>query len=181
MFYPLPDTIEQLEISLPELLQSRDNRQARQHQWIGLHQVTLISFTVVFPGPVKDNHLVRLIFNQGLNALKQVAQRRQWVLLAQQSFALSTGPECFVAVDANAIEVKHALIEAEALSHVGRLWDFDVFDAEGRQYSRAKLGLPARRCLLCEKEAKICARERIHPLNEILTQIEVLANASAND
>lgn len=82
MFYPLPDAIEQPEISLPELLKSRDTRQARQQQWIGLHQVTLISFTVVFPGPVKDNLLVRQIFNQGLDALKQVARCRQWVLLA---------------------------------------------------------------------------------------------------
>lgn len=178
MFYPLPDTIEQPEISLLELLNSRDNRQARQQQWIGLHQVTLISFTVVFPGPVKDNHLVRQVFNQGLNALKQVAQCRQWVLLAQESFALSTGPECFIAVDANATEVKTALIEAEELSPVGRLWDFDVFDANGQQYSRNTLSLPPRRCLICDKEAKICARERIHPLNEIINKIEVLANAS---
>lgn len=181
MFYPLPDTIEQPEISLSELLASRDVRQARQQQWIGLHQVTLISFTVVFPGPVKDNHLVRQIFNQGLNALKQVAQCRQWVLLAQQSFALPTGPECFVAVDADAIGVKTALIEAEELSAVGRLWDFDVFDAQGRQYSRSELQLPPRRCLICEKEAKICARERAHSLSEIIHQIEVLANASNHD
>lgn len=48
MFCPLPDTQEQFEISLPELLDSRDARLARQQAWIGLHQVTLISFTVVF-------------------------------------------------------------------------------------------------------------------------------------
>lgn len=181
MFYPLPDTIEQSEISLPDLLKSRDTRQARQQEWIGLHQVTLISFTVVFPGPVKDNHLVRQVFNQGLNALKQVAQCRQWVLLAQQSFALSTGPECFVAVDADAITVKKALVEAEELSPVGRLWDFDVFDAKGQQYSRSDLKLHARRCLICDKEAKICARQRSHQLSEIINQIEVLANASNHD
>lgn len=178
MFYPLPDTVEQTEISLSELLESRDNRQARQQEWIGLHQITLISFTVVYPGPVKDSSLVRQVFNQGLNALNQIAQNRQWVLLAQQSFALATGPECLVAVDADAIEVKTALIESEELYSVGRLWDFDVFDAKGQQYSRSDLNLPPRRCLVCEKEAKICARHRTHQLNEIINQIEVLANAS---
>ncbi len=177
MFYPLPDTNEQLEISLPDLLTSRDARQARQQEWIGLHQVTLISFTVVYPGAVKDSHLVRHIFNQGLNALKQVALCRQWVLLSQQSFPLKTGPECLVAVDANAVEVKKALIEAEELSPVGRLWDFDVFDAQGQQFSRSQLNLPPRRCLICENEAKVCARHRTHPLNEIFNQIEELANA----
>ena len=179
MFYPLPDTNEQLEISLPDLLASRDARQARQQEWIGLHQVTLISFTVVFPGAVKDSHLVRQIFNQGLNALKQVALCRQWVLLSQQSFALKTGPECLVAVDVDAIEVKKALIEAEELSPVGRLWDFDVFDAQGKQYSRSQLGLASRQCLICANEAKVCARNRTHSLSEILNKIEELANASA--
>ncbi|MEZ2756889.1 citrate lyase holo-[acyl-carrier protein] synthase [Providencia vermicola] len=178
MFCPLPDTQEQFEISLPELLASRDARQARQQQWIGLHQVTLISFTVVFPGAVKDNSLVRHVFNQGLNALKQVALCRQWVLLSQQSWALSTGPECLVAVDADAIEVKKTLIEAEERSPVGRLWDFDVFDAQGKQYSRGQLNLSARRCLICEKEAKICARHRTHPLADILSRIAELAHGT---
>ena len=81
MFCPLPDTQEQFEISLPELLDSRDARLARQQAWIGLHQVTLISFTVVFPGAVKDNSLVRHVFNQGLNALEQIASCGQWVFL----------------------------------------------------------------------------------------------------
>ncbi|EJD6370269.1 citrate lyase holo-[acyl-carrier protein] synthase [Providencia huaxiensis] len=178
MFYPLPDTQEQFEISLPELLDSRDARQARQQQWIGLHQVTLISFTVVFPGAVKDNSLVRHVFNQGLNALKQIASRRQWVFLSQQSWALKTGPECLAAVDVDAIEIKKALIEIEELSPVGRLWDFDVFDANGQQYSRSQLNLSSRRCLVCEYEAKVCARHRTHPLGEILNRIEELANAT---
>ena len=181
MFYPLPDTQEQFEISLPDLLASRDARQARQQEWIGLHQVTLISFTVVFPGPVKDSQLVRDIFNQGLNALKQVASCRQWVLLSQQSFPFVTGPECLVAVNADALEVKKALMEAEELSPVGRLWDFDVFDANGILYSRSQFNLPTRRCLICDNEAKVCARQRSHSLEEILRRIEELAHAPAKN
>ncbi|HHE6467998.1 TPA: citrate lyase holo-[acyl-carrier protein] synthase [Providencia rettgeri] len=178
MFYPLPDTQEQFEISLPELLDSRDARQARQQAWIGLHQVTLISFTVVFPGAVKDNSLVRHVFNQGLNALKQIASCGQWVFLSQQSWVLKTGPECLAAVDGDAIEIKKALIRMEESSVVGRLWDFDVFDANGQQYSRSQLNLPPRQCLICENEAKICARQRTHSLVEILNRIEELAHAT---
>ncbi|MEY0289870.1 citrate lyase holo-[acyl-carrier protein] synthase [Providencia sp. PROV116] len=178
MFYPLPDTQEQFEISLPELLGSRDVRQARQQAWIGLHQVTLISFTVVFPGAVKDNSLVRHVFNQGLNALKQIASCGPWVFLSQQSWALKTGPECLAAIDGDAIEIKKALIRMEESSAVGRLWDFDVFDANGQQYSRSQLNLPPRQCLICENEAKTCARQRTHSLVEILNRIEELAHAT---
>lgn len=77
--------------------------------------------------------------------------------------------------------MKAALIHTEELSAVGRLWDFDVFDANAKQYSRSELALPPRCCLICEQEAKICARQRTHQLSEIISQIEVLANASSHD
>lgn len=181
MFYPLPDVEKQSDISLPKLLESRDVRQARQQEWMTRYQVTLISFTVIFPGPSKDNHLVRKIFNQGLNALKQIIQSKQWDVLAQQSFALPTGPECFVAIDADAIAVKIALIESEEFFPIGRLWDFDVFDNQRQQYSRNNLNLAPRKCLICKKEAKICARQRTHPLSDIIFEINRLANINTRN
>lgn len=180
MFHPLPNSPQQFAITLSELLASRDACQARQQTWLQSHQVTLISFTVVIPGPVKDNQRVRDIFNQGLCALKQVVSERQWVIIAQQSLALTSGPECLVAVDAPAKEVKQRMIEAEQQFAVGRLWDFDVFTAQGQLLSRQQLGVTERRCLVCDQPAKVCARQRTHSLSEILNQIEVLANASIN-
>lgn len=72
------------------------------------------------------------------------------------------------------------MIEAEQQFAVGRLWDFDVFTAQGQLLSRQQLGVTERRCLVCDQPAKVCARQRTHSLSEILNQIEVLANASIN-
>lgn len=41
------------DVSIPELLASRDERQARQRAWLTRHATPLVSFTVVAPGPMK--------------------------------------------------------------------------------------------------------------------------------
>ncbi len=41
------------DVSIPELLASRDERQARQRAWLTRHATPLVSFTVVAPGPIK--------------------------------------------------------------------------------------------------------------------------------
>ncbi len=180
MFHPLPEITESFEISMPELLTSRDARQARQQHWLKQHQATLISFTVVIPGPVKDSQLARKIFNQGLYALQQAIQCRQWVVLAQDSFAFNTGPESLIAISAEAEQVKALMIEIEQEFAIGRLWDFDVFNLQGQLLSRSQLNLAARTCLVCDNAAKICARQRTHSLAEIFNKIEVLANETIN-
>ncbi len=49
----LPELASHHAVSIPELLVSRDERQARQHVWLKRHPVPLVSFTVVAPGPIK--------------------------------------------------------------------------------------------------------------------------------
>ena len=46
----LPEHATQHAVSIPELLASRDERQARQHAWLTRHHAPLVSFTVVAPG-----------------------------------------------------------------------------------------------------------------------------------
>ncbi|MCJ7945474.1 citrate lyase holo-[acyl-carrier protein] synthase, partial [Escherichia coli] len=45
----LPELASHHAVSIPELLVSRDERQARQHAWLKRHPVPLVSFTVVAP------------------------------------------------------------------------------------------------------------------------------------
>ncbi|RCR46240.1 citrate lyase holo-[acyl-carrier protein] synthase, partial [Escherichia coli] len=53
----LPELASHHAVSIPELLVSRDERQARQHAWLKRHPVPLVSFTVVAPGPIKDSEV----------------------------------------------------------------------------------------------------------------------------
>lgn len=85
MFYLLPTLATSHTVTLPELLFSRECRQSRQAEWLARHTSTLISFTVVAPGPIKDSVMTRKIFNHGLKALCQRVEQLGWELKEQAS------------------------------------------------------------------------------------------------
>ena len=43
------------EVTLPEMLDVRERRAARQRELLGQYHAPLISFTMNIPGPVKDS------------------------------------------------------------------------------------------------------------------------------
>jgi holo-ACP synthase len=167
-------------ITPKELAAGRDARQDCQQEWLRLHGVTLISFTVVAPGPVKDSELTRRIFNIGLRALREQAEQSKWPIVKQRCRAQPSGPEGLLAIDAPAGEVKLAAIALEQSHPLGRLWDIDVFSPQGKLLSRSDFSQPPRSCLLCAKPAALCARKRAHALPELIARMEALLNDAEN-
>ncbi|MGU3412317.1 citrate lyase holo-[acyl-carrier protein] synthase [Enterobacteriaceae bacterium C34A] len=167
-------------IALPELLASRDARQTRQQQWQATYATPLISFTTVAPGPIKDSELSRRIFNHGIRSLRQMLAASGWQIVHQRCFGLATGAEGLLVVDAPALALKQACIALEQHHPLGRLWDIDVFTPQGELLTRQALAQPARRCLLCERDARLCARERAHSVNDLLSHMERLLHDAEN-
>lgn len=174
----LPEQATHHAVSIPELLVSRDERQARQHYWLKRLPVPLVSFTVVAPGPIKDSELTRRIFNHGVIALLKLAQRADWFIREQAALAPTSGPEGMFSIEASARDIKLATIELEQTHPLGRLWDIDVLTPGGEIISRRHFSLPARRCLLCEHSAAECARGKTHTLSELTNHMEVLLHAA---
>ncbi|KAH8269130.1 hypothetical protein KR044_009446 [Drosophila immigrans] len=169
------DVVHQVA-DLPELLTSRECRQARQQAWLAQHECTLLVLTLVVPGPVKDSALTRGIFNLGWAALLRLCAEQGWPSPQAEALALSTGCEGFVALRADAQRVKDCAMQLEVSRPIGRLWDIDVLDTQGRILSRRDIGLPERRCLLCGQPAKICARQRRHSSEQLLHEMERMFN-----
>ncbi len=109
----LPELAACHDVSIPELLASRDERQARQRAWLTRHATPLISFTVVAPGPMKDSALTRRIFNHGVTALHTLAEEYGWTIREQAALASASGPEGLLAIDAPAQALKQATITLE--------------------------------------------------------------------
>jgi holo-ACP synthase len=180
MFCLHPTLATNHTVTLPELLFSREFRQSRQTEWLARQSSSLISFTVVIPGPIKDSEMTRKIFNYGINVLCQLAKQSGWKIKEQASFALATGPEGLIAIDAPAQVIKKAVIALEQEHLLGRLWDIDVVNPLGKILSRRDFALPGRRCLLCQRQAALCARERAHPIPDLITRMEALLHDADN-
>ena len=64
------------------------------------------------------------------------------------------------------LELKKNTVEIEESADWCRVLDIDVISHSGA-VSRRDLGLPPRRCLLCKREAKLCARLGAHSIQDL--------------
>jgi holo-ACP synthase len=170
---PLGDPVD-----MPLVLRAREQRVARQQATLERFSRPLVSVTVVMPGAVKDSPLARCILESALEALDALCRSRGWSVLSREALLRNTGPEALVVINADARALKAATLELEDSYPMGRLWDLDVLDAGGASLSRKQFGLPARRCLLCERPAYECGRSRRHPPAELMKRIEEIVGVT---
>ena len=165
------------EVALPELLQAREARALLQQQLLQEYGSTLLCLTLTAVGGVKKNALLDYVFAEALAALQGLFQKLQLRPQKQVLRPLTTGHEAFFVLPIEANALKQAVIELEESLPLARLWDLDVFDAQGHLLSRSDFGLPARPCLVCGDEAKVCARSRKHDLASIIEEMQQRAQA----
>jgi len=78
------------------------------------------------------------------------------------------GPFAVMQAPTEPQEVKRLCIRIETQRPSARLVDLDVYDSNGKPVDRASLGLPPRRCLVCDQPAADCQRLQRHSPEEIL-------------
>ncbi len=185
-FRPKRSVVEK-SLSLERILQSRDERARRQRELLaGYPGKTLICFTVIPPGAVKrsDGSLAvaaagRAVLHDAFSAA-DVSSPEEAGALFEEFRDLETGFEMYMVVDIPAEEVKRICCDIEDTHPLGRLMDIDVItetrqdgalaEPSPRPMTRAEVGLPERRCLICERPARECIRARRHTADEILAR-----------
>lgn len=159
-------------ITLQELLDSRDRRAARQGELLSQFPGrVLLCLTVQLPGPEKRNALSLCVARAGVEAVEMLFNP-----VFKETNDLETGFEGFYIVDGQPLEVKKAAVELEDTHPLGRLMDLDVIGPKG-PVGRADIGLPERRCLLCDKPARYCIRAGSHTHQELMAKIKQLVSS----
>lgn len=168
---------EGIEQDIAHVLRNRD---ARVHEQQVLSKKlrenqSLINAKLNIPGPIKNNYYLARLFKRGLEQFLEtlpVAYRLIW--------DVATGPEAFVIVSETASSVKQKAVTFEDDNEFGRLFDIDVLiynnDNNLQPLSRKDFNQPSRKCLICDKPAKVCARSRTHSVDEMQRYINKLMN-----
>lgn len=159
------------EKALSRILQSREARSDKQKDLISKFNKNLISFTLNIPGNIKDSKVYRNIHKEGMKVILDNLKHKSIPIIYKEEIQKSTGSEGYIVVDLEPLELKRMAIDIEENHFLGRIFDIDVFDFEYNQISRADLGADPRGCLLCNKEARICIRERNHTYEELINKI----------
>ena len=162
------------EATLPEILDNRERRVARQQSILAQYGKSLLCFTMNIPGPVKQNFRIRYGFLLGQQQLLDLLRSMGMPVLHRETVCAVTGCEGFYVVDAPADRLKALAASLEEGSPLGRLFDMDVITCTGQKVSRQEIGLEERTCLLCGKPARICGPVRAHSAEALWTKAQAL-------
>jgi holo-ACP synthase CitX len=160
-----------LRIGLTQMLAAREDRVTRQRIWLQRYGGSLISFCINMPGEIKDNAEAHQLQAAGVRAVQQALKAQGWPVTAHAVWRAITGPEAFWSVPIAAQRLKSAMIQLEQQHPLGRLFDLDVLDSDGRSLSRREFDLAPRRCLICDELAAACGRSRRHSSEALLAHI----------
>ncbi|MBR4992508.1 MAG: citrate lyase holo-[Clostridia bacterium] len=163
--------MQEIEITLEQLLESRDKRAEFQTILLNGYGTPLVSFTVNMPGKVKKNHRSARVFEAGVEAIRETLAG---YIVYYKLLDNLTGPEGYFAVDMAVDELKTAMCRIEDQHPLGRLMDIDVLSAPGKHVSRTELGRQPRKCLVCGGMAAACTRSRAHPVEQLIAAIDQL-------
>jgi len=162
--------------TLAQVLRNREKRVALQTDLCQKYsESVVVTFKCNIPGEIKNNEVISYIFTEGKNAIHKCLVDNQWEIGFEKEINDLTGPELFLVINnVGALEVKEKMIAIETTDTLARLFDFDVSYANENtivNVSRESLGYETRKCLICDCDAKQCARSRTHSLQQLHDRI----------
>ena len=131
------------EITLPQILDEREERVAIQKDLLKKYSCPLISFTMNIAGPIKISPIITRAFNWGLAALER--DLGAYEILSRRVDYLVTGCRAIIAVKTDPQTIKDLCLAIEDSTPLGRLFDMDVINTDGSKLERQSL----RGCIVC--------------------------------
>ncbi len=169
------------QVSLSEMLDAREQRAARQRRLLETYHETLLCFTMNIAGPVKNGERIRGGFEIGKRRLEDRLRAAKIDWSAREEINEKTGNEIIYVLAQDPLLIKRITVEIEEESTLGRLFDMDVLGPDGTKADREKIGFPGRRCLICGRSAKECARSRAHTVGELQKKTGQILDEAINE
>lgn len=163
------------EQTLQDILVSREKRAQYQQYLLNKFNCAIVSYKLNIPGPIKYNSLIKQIFDEGLTLFKADLKLNLIEIKHEHIIYKNSGPEYFAVINSSPYIIKEITTKIEENHPLGRIYDFDVINLKGIQIERQDLGVEARKCLLCDKNAFECGRSRNHEVSELIDKIENMA------
>ena len=151
------------EVTLSQILNSRDERVERQQKILKQFKYPIISFTMNIAGPVKTSPLIERAFFEGVRLIRESLQENS--IAHQEINVNATGCEAIFSVNDKASKIKDICTDIEDNLSVGRFFDMDVIDVDGNKLERKNV----RGCFVCGAPGRNCAASRAHSVTELQT------------
>lgn len=151
------------EVTLTQMLAAREQRVANQMAMLNTYHCPLICFTMNIAGPVKTSPLIKRAFYEGLSLLKKALPKES--IRTHCTDISEAGCEAMFAVEMLATDLKEICEQIEEGSDLGRLFDMDVLNTDGKKLERKNM----RGCIVCGAPGRGCSARRLHSLSQLQT------------
>ncbi len=153
------------------MLLCKDRRVYIQNEMIRKYKNTLICLTLNIPGEYKASEDIEKIYEIAKSRIKDSLKIENVDVIKEFEIKEHTGFEFYICADKDAIKIKNICMEIEDKDKLSRLFDIDIIDKDNKKIDRNGLNYQPRKCLICQNEAKGCARNRTHSLEELANEI----------
>lgn len=169
------------EVTVPEMLEARDHRVMMQSKLIEEFHAPVVCFMLNVPGPHKVSEDFEKAFRYGVNKINEALGKHGMKINTEKEESFVTGYIYYASVACDAVDIKKAMCEIEEENRMGRIFDIDVLRTDGSKVSREEFGMGPRKCLMCELEAHICARNRTHTVASMVDEIHRIIKETFSD
>ncbi|MBP2664021.1 MAG: citG [Firmicutes bacterium] len=159
------------QVTLTDVLAAKERLAVLQAELRSIHKTPIISITTNIPGAVKDSPESQSLLRAAVDRIRSMAREQGFAIVEERFNYPLTGPTAVVAIAGDPDKLKLFCIGIEESGDFARLFDLDVFDANGRQLSRVGLGRTERTCFLCKQPAVLCRRLGSHASQDIMNNV----------
>ncbi|MET0012691.1 MAG: citrate lyase holo-[acyl-carrier protein] synthase [Sedimenticola sp.] len=154
-----------------EILEARDARESALHSAVDTAQGSVVFASLSIPGEDKTLAGVAGLFAWMLSRIEKMPWKVHWHAPVTCD---ALGPYCIFSTMMSLETVKSACVEIEESAPAARLIDLDVYGPGACRIGRAEMGLPSRRCLLCDDSATDCIRLHRHDQESLKRHVSLL-------
>ncbi len=161
-----------MDKELQKVLKAREERWKMRKLLVEKWQSCLVTVTLCVPVKFRTSNEFRIIFRKLCSSFKELLVTKGEALSFESFLQSDDGPAFFIIINNEAEEIKRICVEAEELIPGGRMLDIDVMNSCGVPVGRNDIGLPSRKCFICEKPAAICVSRKLHSPEETYSRVE---------
>ncbi|MDV7103418.1 citrate lyase holo-[acyl-carrier protein] synthase [Vibrio sp. TH_r3] len=169
-------------VSLYDSYLCKETRLKKQQQLLKKYACPVITLKAHMPRELRHNNYVTPLIAQGLEAIQHTLSNHGMRCISNEEFQSTAGLEHYLAVKCrSASELKKLMMNIESQHYLGQLLDINVMNSEGKTLSRGSCELSARKCIICDQIAPVCAKNHRHSNKELDKQIRSMMDSIATE
>jgi len=163
-----------MDKDLLNVLDAREKRWEMRKSLAEKCNCTIITITLCIPLAYRIGEELWPVFLRLCKAFYKILLSKENRVHYEGCIRSDDGPAFFISAGAEAEEIKKICVYAEETIPGGRMLDIDVMNSDKKQIGRSDIGLPARKCFICDNPAYLCVSRRLHSSEQVAEYVDKL-------